>query len=510
MKGDLSSCLIVLCLGVPSFVAADIDPPQQIHLAAATPSSIRVSWKTESTLPSQCIYADNALLESGTTKMGDDGEQYLANHGYHHTVLFTDLPQDSVYYYQCGDGTPDNTSPIIEFNTPPSSDQTVNLAIFGDWGYLDSEQRPVDLALGGLERNWTATLTRELLEKLKDDNAMDLVYITGDIGYADDAFSHVGFTLHDGYEPCYDGWMQWQQNYSSIMPLMVAPGNHESECHDVYCLDHLHTVGQVLNNFTAYNARFQMPSSESNGRASMWYSYDWGPVHITSINTETDFDGAGEEFDGDSNFKFLPAGSFGNDGEYMAWVESDLAKASQDPNIKWIIAGGHRPFEDLPEDNSDQLISLFLKYNVSFYFAGHGHSYNRHDISDWGDQTIHIMAGGAGNDETLYPSDQFDDVENMKENKMTASESCDNWCQSPYIQQMNMLHGGEDPCRHCHPNKKTSNGLSNGNGKQQVPDPVFFTDKMSIGVLKATDTTLEWNLLRAPDGLVLDSVSISK
>jgi hypothetical protein len=33
---------------------------------------------------------------------------------------------------------------------------------------------------------------------------------------------------------------------------------------------------------------------------------------------------------------------------------------------------------------------------------------------------------------------------------------------------------------------------------------------MAIGVLDATPTTLSWRLLRAPDGLVLDSVTISK
>ena len=40
--------------------------------------------------------------------------------------------------------------------------------------------------------------------------------------------------------------------------------------------------------------------------------------------------------------------------------------------------------------------------------------------------------------------------------------------------------------------------------------PAFATDKLSAGVLEASTTTLTWRLLRAPDGLVLDSIALSK
>ena len=50
-----------------------------------------------------------------------------------------------------------------------------------------------------------------------------------------------------------------------------------------------------------------------------------------------------------------------------------------------------------------QLVALFAQYGVSFYFAGHGHTYNRMDATAWGDGAIHIMAGAAGCDETPFP-----------------------------------------------------------------------------------------------------------
>lgn len=467
------------------------DSPQQIHLAAASRTSFRVSWKTKNITASVCSYGPAEHLLNSKV-VGEDGIQYLKGHGYHHNVLLSNLPPDKSYFYQCGDGESKvNTSPIIAFNTAPAPTQKVNMAFLGDWGYLDSDARPMDLGgIGGLAKNWTATLTRELMETLKDQNAIDLAFILGDISYADDSFGHKRENLRMGYEPCYDDFMEWHQNVSSIMPLMVTPGNHESECHDPYCLLHLADTGLPLSNFSAYNTRFAMPSTESGGVLNMWYSFEWGPVHVTSINTETDFPGAGEEKTGDGHFPFLPAGGFAADGEYLAWVEKDLAKASTNPEVKWIVVCGHRPFEDLPTDNQQQLIALFKKYGVNMYFAGHGHTYIRYDQAAWGDNTIHIMPGASGNDETEFPADQFDPIPEGR----SAAESCQAWCTSAAVVEVNKKLS--DPCGHCI-NKE---GVS----------PIFQTDKMSLGVLTATTTSLEWKLYRAPDGVLLDSISLTK
>merc|ERR1711985_56807 len=104
---------------------------------------------------------------------------------------------------------------------------------------------------------------------------------------------------------------------------------------------------------------------------------NYGQVHFVSINTETDFPGAGEEKTGDSNDPKLPAGSFGREGEYLAWLEEDLKAANearQDGSGRaWIIAGGHRPYREIEECCGE----LFDKYNVDLYFAGHSHSYSR-------------------------------------------------------------------------------------------------------------------------------------
>jgi hypothetical protein len=260
-------------------------------------------------------------------------------------------------------------------------------------------------------------------------------------------------------------------------------------------------VGHSLNNFSAYNARFAMPSLESGGVMNMWYSWDWGPVHFTSINTETDFDGAEETSTGDGHFKFLPAGGFAPNGTYMAWVEADLAKAYNDPDVKWIVVGGHRPFESLPQSNIDQLTSLFLKYNVAYYFAGHGHTYARYNGTTWADNVIHIMAGASGSDETAYPADQFaESAEQFREYGKPPAQACEEWCMLELVQDIKSMNGN-DPCQHCRVQRP---------GAPLPADPMFFTDKMSAGILTATDTELSYTLYRAPDGMILDYVSISK
>jgi hypothetical protein len=46
----------------------------------------------------------------------------------------------------------------------------------------------------------------------------------GDIAYADDGFAHVGELLNFTYEEVYDSFVEWNENISSSVPLMVSVG----------------------------------------------------------------------------------------------------------------------------------------------------------------------------------------------------------------------------------------------------------------------------------------------
>eukprot|EP01062_Namystynia_karyoxenos_P062540 TRINITY_DN5543_c0_g2_i1.p1 TRINITY_DN5543_c0_g2~~TRINITY_DN5543_c0_g2_i1.p1 ORF type:complete len:447 (+),score=165.48 TRINITY_DN5543_c0_g2_i1:86-1426(+) len=419
--------------------------PEQVHLAFAGPGAMNVAWYTQEKADSIVQYGTTAQL--GSTAEGSS-EQYLLLHGHHHSATLTGLAEGQKYYYSVGDKK--TRSEVFSFRTAPVSNRNVtfSVSIFGDMGWLGSEERPMEIVRDGLHRNWSAQPSRRSIEAMKDKGELDFIWHVGDIAYADDAFSHKGCVLRSCYERVYNGFMNWMQNVSSVMAYMVTPGNHESECHDPLCIIDP-WVKKALGNFSAYNARYHMPSAGTGGRASMWYSFDYGPVHFVGTNTETDFHGAGEEEKGDGGFS--KCGHFGEDGEYMRWLEQDLKKASA--SGRWIITGGHRPY------HSSELrpaFDLMVKYNVSMYFAGHGHSYARGMANN---SMVTVMVGGAGCDE--------------KDNVQLDAVSQAEWLHSAAT-------GG------------------------------FSTAVTSTGVLTASPTQLQWRLIEGATQKVIDSVTVTR
>ncbi len=162
----------------------------------------------------------------------------------------------------------------------------------------------------------------------------------------------------------------------------------------IECILNPKTMGIPFSNFSSYNARWNMPSSHSDGVENMWYSYDYGAVHFTAINTETDFTGAKLENRG----PIFPCGHFAEDGVYLTWLEIDLAKAASNPDVQWIVVAGHRNMNELPVE----INSLFAKYGVSLYVGGHIHSYARYPAVNGVTQ---ILIGGPGCDDMQYSHD---------------------------------------------------------------------------------------------------------
>ena len=101
---------------------------------------------------------------------------------------------------------------------------------------------------------------------------------------------------------------------------------------------------------------------------AMWYSWNQGPVHFVSINTETDWPGAAEEKHGDSGI--LPAGSFGRDGEFQAWLEADLAAANASRTLRpWIVVGGHKPLGSISRTIFPPLLAKYVTTHPLRFFC---------------------------------------------------------------------------------------------------------------------------------------------
>lgn len=234
-----------------------------------------------------------------------------------------------------------------------------------------------------------------------------------------------------------------------------------------------------------------MPSSTSSGVLNMWHSFDVGAVHFVALNTETDFEGAEESNTGDGHFPWLTAGHFAPDGAYLAWLAADLRAAAANPSVEYIIAHGHRPFEDLPSAHAATLSALFQEARVDLYFAGHGHSYARYDAAAWDDGTVHIMAGGAGCDEMGWPSDQLASSPRATDD---VPARCAAWCEA-FEASAAARNATERACHFCN-----ANGAS----------PVATSGKYALGLVDVAPDAITFSLLRAPDGALLDTVTVPK
>jgi hypothetical protein len=433
---------------INSFILHEDTLPSQIHISIAGTNSVRINWKTQSATPSHVKWGINPSKLNSDFSTTEECRYYLSQHGFHHSVLLTNLPSNKQIFYSCGNDEGGWNLGNLSFRSPPNKDDPVKIAIFGDWGYLDSKRRPLVVpAVEDLVKNWSAQFTWNSLSYLISAKNLTMIWHAGDIAYVDDSFAH---NLLFSYEKIYDKFIEWIEPFASTIPYMVSVGNHEAECHSPACLIERKKYAIPLSNFSAYNSRWRMPSLESHSSGlNMWYSFPYSSLHMVSINTETDFPGAGEEHYGE--FGKLPSGGFGREGEYLNWLENDLKTAAESRRLtgspKWIIAVGHRPRDDIPEH-----LKLFEKYEVDIYFCGHTHSYKRLEKVNG---VTYIVVGGAGNDET--------DI--------------------------------------SFPNKKTT---------QTQKEVVFATSRPAIGVLTVNITHLFWELLDGLTHNILDNLTLLK
>src|ERR687892_1233110 len=158
------------------------------------------------------------------------------------------------------------------------------------------------------------------------DKAPEIVLGLGDYSYDDSA----------------DCWFDIVQPIDNIMKISI--GNHDVE-----------DLEALMNHF---------------GLTEQYYSFDYQNVHFIALGTE-------EEYLDMSNVKAK---------QQLAFVQSDLEKASSNPNIDWIIPFFHRiMYSDhgggLVDEYDHELVDvyhpLFEKYGVHLILQAHTHTYER-------------------------------------------------------------------------------------------------------------------------------------
>lgn len=377
-----------LLLAIVSCAVA-LDIPSQVHISLAgknangDATTMAVSWNTKANTPTSTVkYGTRSHVYTNSAT----GSASAYWETYNHHVVLDALTAGTTYYYVVGDESSGWSRELTFQSAPLASELRGNFSffVFGDLGVVNGDE-----SIGYINKN---------------QESVDLVWHSGDVSYADDSFLHPRCVFKFCYEETFDKYMNEIQPWASKLPYMVTPGNHEADCHDPACLSDA-AKREKLSNFTAYNARFHMPSAESGGVLNMHYSFNYGNVHFISLDTETGYPGAAEE-----KRYVMPCGGF---GDQLTWLENDLIQANADRTLRpWIFVAGHHPMYQGDSINADfqkAMEELFYKYGVDIYFAGHVHSYER-DYPVYQGQvdankyvnplaTTHLLIGGAGNDE---------------------------------------------------------------------------------------------------------------
>lgn len=310
--------------------------PEQIHLSYGNvPTEMWVTWVTQNyTDGSQVWYGQSDVFQQradGTvTKFVDGGK--LQRTMYIHRAKMIDLIPGQRYVYSVGGS--DGWSEKFYFKAlKEGTEWSPFLVVYGDMGNDNARALP-------------------LLQLDAELGNFDVILHVGDFAYdmdTDDAL--VG-----------DEFMRQIESVAGYVPYMTCPGNHEQ-----------------MYNFSNYRNRFTMSGGDGTG---MYYSWDIGPAHIVSFNTEIYYWGNTHD-----NIK-----------RQYDWLEADLQAANTPENRAarpWIVTMGHKPMYCSSVDDGElctnpsnpirngtkvfwpNLEDLFYKYGVDVQYYAHEHSYER-------------------------------------------------------------------------------------------------------------------------------------
>lgn len=254
--------------------------------SASTPSNVGVAAESRSPLNPKNPKSSTLLCGTAHALFEDVPDQLP--HYVH--IVSLDIVPGLYYEYRCGNDV-DGWSRYFVFRANQGSDQGTSRMVF----------------LGDLGVSHALTLPSIETDVLQTGGVGDYgaVHHVGDLGY-DLAHLRGGRAMQ---------FLESMENVTASLPYMVSPGNHEAAL-----------------NFSHFRLLYSMPMKSRT--ENLYYSYDIGPVHVLSYNTEV----------------FFWPESW-NDSYHMQsmydWMEVDLAAASASRDTsgptKWVVVVGHRP-----------------------------------------------------------------------------------------------------------------------------------------------------------------------
>jgi len=325
------------------------------YLQSATPTSLVVRWRTDTTEGSFVRYglAADALTE--TAKAFGIGTE--------HIVQLSELLPGRRYFYSVmgsaenkdGDGKVLRV-PVYAFTTPPLTGPAspTRVWVLGDPGSKGSGQLAV----------------RDAFHTFNANRAVDLWLMLGDNAYPDGTDADYQKALFEVYPETL-----------RTSPLWPALGNHDG-----------HSANSITQSGTYYDI-FTLPTrGQAGGVASgteAYYSFDYANIHFVCLDSH-DSDRA-------------------PNGAMAQWLKADLAATTRD----WIIAFFHHPPYSKGTHDSDRegrLVDMRQNFlpileagGVDVVLTGHSHVYERSFFVDghYGnsatfDPAVHVKQPGNG------------------------------------------------------------------------------------------------------------------
>ena len=326
--------------------ASNADVGQIMHVVTADMKHERtISWKTEPM--SEAGYLEIRSKQSADiTKIDAKLVELPSRNGSHfvlHTVHIANLTAGTDYEYRIAVG--DRRSEWKTFTTEPEQ-AAFKAIVFGDSQALDY-------------RVWAKTA--QTAWKNNSDAAF---------------FINMGDLVDNGQDDVqWNAWVDGAAGLLAAIPVAPVMGNHED-----YTLDWKMTQPDY------YRSLFALPENGPADLKRHVYSYDYGDVHFSVIDTQQNE--LGEWY---PNFF----------EQQQEWLEKDLAATQK----KWKVVLMHRgiwqnPFNGPLDKIGKTFVPVFDKNHVDLVFTAHVHSYARTVALKNGrldrSGTVYITTGRSG------------------------------------------------------------------------------------------------------------------
>jgi acid phosphatase type 7 len=222
------------------------------------------------------------------------------------------LTPNTLYWYRVGDAAADVWSEPASFTTGPEAGADAEVSFL----HVTDSQGETETDF----RLWSRTLE----QAVKQFPQAAFVMHTGDL------------TENPEDPAAWRHFFDLARPVLSRLPLMPATGNHD----------------EVDNDALEYRSRFLLPdnglTSKDKGPS---YSFDYGPVHMVVLNTESDL------------------------SKQRDWLKKDLAASADKP---WRIVAIHRgAYGGNMYDKLEDWVKVFDEYQVDLVLQGHNHEYSR-------------------------------------------------------------------------------------------------------------------------------------